>query len=81
MVRLASSILKALSRSGSAAASSASAAGAEGRFVGARAAQRGFGRMGAPRLVRDAAQRQPHVADRAVGADSSAAATETSAKA
>ena len=62
----ASSILKPLSRSGCASASSASAAARKAASVAGLAAQRRLRLRRAPRLVRDAAEREPHVRDPAV---------------
>ncbi len=66
IVRLASSILKPLSRSGAASASSASAAARKLCCRRRLAAQRRLRLPGPPRLVRDAAEREAHVPDRAV---------------
>ena len=60
-------------------ASSASAAAANARSSAGRAAQRLLGRVRPPRLVRQPAERDPHVARSSPSATSSAAATETSA--
>ena len=66
IVRCASSILNALSRSGAAAASSASAAARKLPRVAGWPRERLLRLPGAPRLVRDAAEREPHVPDGAV---------------
>ena len=65
MPRRASSILKALCSYPRASRSRSSAARAKAGLVGALAAQRRFRRVVAPRLMRDAAERQPRFLDRA----------------